>query len=245
MKRVDVAAITNRGLVRGGNEDCLAVFGWTAPEEMSGPVLLACRTADPVFLVVADGLGGHQAGEVASRYAVAALTSALPELTDEESVVRTFSRVHEDLLELGRQDSGLTGTATTATALLVTDDRIMVCHVGDSRAYYVEPGLVMQLTVDHADAAAGGALTQVLGGLPGRPVTPQVRFVEPAESLRFLVCTDGLHSYVDSAVLRECAAQGTALEAATALHDAAVAAGAPDNVTLCVADVWYEGERHD
>jgi serine/threonine protein phosphatase PrpC len=243
VKRVHVAAITSRGLVRDGNEDRVAVFGWLAPQEMSEPVVLASRTAEPVLVVVADGLGGHQAGEVASEFAVTALSAALPGLADDP--VRVFGRVHQDLLELGGSRPELTGTATTATALLIADDLITTCHVGDSRAYYVEPGLVTQLTTDDVDQVAGGALTQVLGGLPGREVVAHVRQVDTAESLRFLLCTDGLHSYVDAAVVRKNAALGTVFDAAEALHQAAVEAGAPDNVSVCVVDVWLGGEGHD
>ncbi|MFJ8958166.1 PP2C family protein-serine/threonine phosphatase [Lentzea sp. NPDC102401] len=243
MKRVDVAAITNRGLVRGGNEDRVAVFGWLAPQEMHEPVVLVRRTAEPLLMVVADGLGGHQAGEVASEFAVTALSTALRELAEDAAGV--FARVHQDLLELGEARTELSGMATTATALLVADDLIMICHVGDSRAYYVEPGLVSQLTADDVDPVAGGALTQVLGGLPGRDVVAQVRTVDQADSLRFLLCTDGLHSYVDPAVIRRRVALGTVFEAATGLHEAAVESGAPDNVSLCVVDVWLEGEGHD
>lgn len=243
MRRVHVAVITNRGLVRGGNEDRVAVFGWLAPQEMSEPVVLASRTSGPVLVVVADGLGGHQAGEVASEFAVTALSAALPELTGDAMGV--LGRVHRELLERGGSSPELTGMATTATALLITDDLITTCHVGDSRAYYVEPGLVTQLTTDDVDEVAGGALTQVLGGVPGRDFVAQIRAVEPAGSLRFLLCTDGLHSYVDAAVVREKVALGTVFDAAEALHQAAVDAGAPDNVSVAVVDVWLEGGGHD
>lgn len=245
MKRVDVAAVTGRGLVRERNEDSLGVFGWLAPEEMGEPVLLARRTSSPVLVVVADGLGGHQAGEVASRFAVTSLMAAQQEMIDGESAALVFERVHQGLLKLGREEPRLAGTATTATALFAADDQIFVCHVGDSRAYYVEPGLVTQLTADDVNEDAGGALTQVLGGVSDHPVAPQVRLVEPMESIRFLLCTDGLHSYVDSATVRDRVADGTVMRAASGLHEAAMAAGAPDNVSLCVVDVWFEGEGHD
>ncbi|MFD4669279.1 PP2C family protein-serine/threonine phosphatase [Lentzea sp. NPDC058450] len=239
MKRVEVAALTSRGLVRAGNEDRVSVFGWSAPREMTEPVLLTRETSEPVLVVVADGLGGHQAGEVASEFAVTALHTALPDVAADPA--RAFGRVHEDLLALGASQPELEGMATTATALLVTDV-ITICHVGDSRAYYVEPGFVSQLTTDHVEP--GGALTQVLGGRPGREVVPQVREVESAECSRFLLCSDGLHSYVDAAVVREGAALESSFGAARALLRAAVEAGAPDNVSVCVVTVWLEGEKN-
>ncbi|KOV86722.1 PP2C family serine/threonine-protein phosphatase [Nocardia sp. NRRL S-836] len=245
MTRVHVAAITCRGLVREHNEDSVGVFGWLAPQEMSAPVVLACKSPDSALVVVADGLGGHRAGEVASRFVVTRLIEALPELVDGESIARVFERAHEDLLKSGRDNADLTGTATTATALLVRRERVFLCHVGDSRAYYAEPGLIVPLTEDDVAEDASGALTQVLGGLPGHGVRPHLRVVEPAERQRFLLCTDGLHSFVDADVLREAAVLDTVHEAAEGLHAAAMAAGAPDNVSLCVVDVWREGEDHD
>lgn len=243
--RVDVAAITCQGLVRDHNEDSVGVLGWLAPREMGAPVVLACKNPAAALVVVADGLGGHRAGEVASRFVVTRLMAALPELTDGESMARLFERLHEDLLTLGQGNADLAGTATTATALLVCRERNFLCHVGDSRAYYAEPGLVMPLTVDDVDEDAAGALTQVLGGLPGRGVQPHVRMVEPAQRQRFLLCTDGLHSYVDAEVLRDGAVLSTAHDAAESLHAAAMTVGAPDNVSLCVVDVWREGEDDD
>ncbi|MGZ3145027.1 PP2C family protein-serine/threonine phosphatase [Lentzea chajnantorensis] len=245
MTRVHVAAVTCRGLVREHNEDRVGVLGWLAPVEMSAPVVLACRDPAAALVVVADGLGGHRAGEVASRHVVTRLTAALPEPADGESLARAFVDAHEELLELGRRDPELEGTATTATALLVRPDRSYLCHVGDSRAYYAEPGLVMPLTVDDVDEDAAGALTQVLGGVQGRRVDPHVRVVEPAARQRFLLCTDGLHSYVDEDVLKDAVVLDSAHDAAEALLAAAIAAGAPDNVSLCVVDVWREGENDD
>jgi PPM family protein phosphatase len=237
MITVTVAAMTSRGLVRSANEDRIGVCGWMSPMEMTDPVLVACIAAAPLAVAVADGLGGHQAGEVASHRAIAALMGRQGTLVDEAAVARQFRCIHDDLLHHGCEQLELRGMATTLTAVVVAGERLLVGSVGDSRAYYVEPGLVEQLTADDTDPFAGGALIQVLGGTAGTPITPQVSALDVAGGMRLLLCSDGLHSYVPPARLRELAAVGDPVAAARKLHRAALAVGAPDNVSLCLVEV--------
>lgn len=234
---VTIAAVTSRGLVRSANEDRIGVCGWTSPLEMTEPVLIVCVAESPLAIAVADGVGGHQAGEVASRRAVASLMDGQDSLRDEDAVAHWFRRIHDDLLHAGHERPELHGMATTLTAVVIVGERVVVCNIGDSRAYYVEPGLVQQLTEDDADPRTGGALIQVLGGMVNAPVTPRTSVLDVAGGVRLLLCSDGLHSSVPPGQLRDLAATCDPVAAARELHQAAVSVGAPDNISLCVVDV--------
>lgn len=235
---VTVTAMTGRGLRRTGNEDRVGVFGWLAPTDMAVPVTLRTKVFEPVVVTVADGLGGHLAGEVASTRAVEAFQADPARLTDGPAIAQRLRNIHADLLAAGTDRADWAGMATTLVAVVVCKDTVLVTGVGDSRIYYVEPGLVEQLTED--DAAENGALNQVLGGRPGETIDPQVVTNGVWDGLRLLLCTDGLHSYLDETELRKWLHDPDPATAAAALNDAVHAAGAPDNVSLCIVDIESE-----
>jgi serine/threonine protein phosphatase PrpC len=243
---VTVTAMTCRGLVRQANEDRVGVFGWCAPAEMSAPVSLRAAVDQPLVVVVADGLGGHPAGEVASAMAVEQCMADPVELAGSAGLTARLQSIHSGLLEAGRADQGRTGMATTLTAVVVTPDRVRVVNVGDSRAYYVEPGFVEQLTDDDVDPSGSGALSQVLGGRADRDIDPKAVTTELQDGIRLLLCTDGLHSYTDPGRLRELldAADDPAVIVA-ALHESVRQAGAPDNVSVCLVDIAVSEARDD
>lgn len=232
MSALTAVVATHRGAVRAGNEDRVGVFGWVAPVEQAVPVLLSIRSSGPAVVAVADGLGGHACGERASRLAVRWLLDALPRLDGPAALREELVRIHRELLRDAAADPARAGMGTTLVAALVLGDQVVLAHVGDSRAYHVEPGLVERLTDD--DAAGGGAITQCLGGLPGIEVHPHLvtQPVDPAA--RLLLCTDGLHSVVPAPLLRELLAEPDPVECVSRLMDAAAAGGAPDNVSVCL-----------
>jgi PPM family protein phosphatase len=232
---VTVTALSARGLVRTGNEDRVGVFGWLAPADAPGPVTLRQTVDAPLVVAVADGLGGHLAGEVASERAVAAWQAAPP--TDDVALVERFRSVHSGLLDAGATRPDWEGMATTLVVAVVCDDRVLVAGVGDSRVYHVEPGFVEQLTIDDLSPSGSGELTQVLGGRPGQEVSPKVMTSELRDGMRLLLCTDGLHSYLDQATLRELVTLPDPATAVRVLRDAVYAEGAPDNVSMCLVDI--------
>jgi PPM family protein phosphatase len=231
------ATIASRpGLVRPANEDAVGAFGWTAPRDAPRPVRLATHGGDPLVAVVADGLGGHRGGATASSLAVDRLLTAETALSSPEALVSVLRAVHAELLGLSADTVELRGLATTVVVIVVLPDQVLCAHVGDSRIYYVEDGLVQQLTED--DAATGsGALTQVLGGLPDTRIEPHVRALSRDLPARYLLCSDGLHGYVSREAIRDATAIADPLTAAETLIEAAYAAGAPDNVSICLLDV--------
>lgn len=231
---VIATVLTATGNVRPGNEDTVGTFGWLAPLEQQTPVVLATRGGGPLVAAVADGLGGHAAGEVASRYAIGRLMEAADRTGTPDGLRSVITEIHRELLARGAAEPRHAGMATTLAALVVTDTAVLCAHAGDSRVYYVESGLLDQLTTDDAIA---GVLEQCLGGRPGSRVDPHIRELRRDIPARYLICSDGLHGCVPHETIRDLAAGEDPLAAAAALAGAAYRAGAPDNISVCLVDV--------
>jgi protein phosphatase len=235
MLRFHRAGRSHSGLVRAVNED-------------SG-------FAGPSLVLVADGVGGAAAGEVASAtaaYVTSALALGRPD-ADPVALLSEAVRLTHEQLEVGTaQDPSRTGMGTTLTALLTDGARVALCQVGDSRAYLLRDGTLTQLTRDQTFVqllVEQGVITReqarrhprknvVLQALEaGHPAEPDVGLVDVRLGDRLLVCSDGLTDLVEDDQVRVCLEQPDAEEAAQALVDAALAAGGVDNVTCVVADV--------
>ena len=218
--------------------------------------------------VVADGMGGHQGGEIASLTACDALAVQFTRDADGhatvDDVVNAIEGANRAVHEKGNDDPDLTGMGTTVVAIAVVDDDngdevFAIANVGDSRAYRLSDGLFEQMTEDHslvADMVREGSLsaedaathpqrnilTRVLGVYDEVPV--DVITVIPHPGDRFVLCSDGLFNEVSddgiAAVLRRLA---DPTEAADELVRLAVQAGGRDNVTVVVVDVLADGDR--
>ena len=201
---------------------------------------------DEVTLIVADGMGGHVAGEVASRLAINAAASSRLSPADRVAVGNRAIRE-----EVGRQPN-LEGMGTTMTLLELHPNSIAhFAHVGDSRAYLLRGGELQQVTDDHtvlAEYVAAGKLTpEEAVNHPQRHMITRclglTRFVNIDEITidvetgdRFLLCTDGLNSMVDNDAIRQGLTEETPDAAVWKLVEMANAAGGQDNITVIVAD---------
>ena len=239
--RISIFAATDPGLVRGGNED----------SSFHGTTVLA----------VADGLGGHQAGEVASATAIDVIAPldgrafASPEEA-REALVDAVLEGNRAVLEQAMSDSAFWGMGTTMTAAVVVGDRwLQLAHVGDSRAYLVRPGEgLRQLTSDQtvvgelvrrgqltreeaAHHPERSVLTHAVGLDPDLEVeTPPPLELQPGDQV--LLCSDGLTDAIDDARIPEILqAHEDGQAACQALIDAANAAGGPDNITVALLRV--------
>ncbi len=226
--RVEAAARTHVGHVRQRNEDCAV---------LAGSVLQADRDAaewrgapGPVLVAALDGLGGHPDGDVASRTAAESLVA----YGDPQDVGAAIRAAHEGVLQAVAEGRGRAGMGTTVVAAVVTDDEVVVGSVGDSGLMVVDDGGLEQLTT--VDRAAFGGLTAFAGDGYDDP-DPHVRTLRPDGRLRLLLATDGLTDVLDEGTAAPLAREGSPSEAAAALVDATVEAGAPDNVTVVVLDV--------
>jgi protein phosphatase len=234
VSRATAIVLTSRGLERPTNQDSVGVLGWVAPAETGPPTTLSARSDGPAVVAIADGLGGHRAGEVASRLAVEELMAAAADLVSAEAVAGTYRRIHARLLDAAAQRPEWSGMATTLATVVVVNGTAIVGHVGDSRVYYAEPGLIEQLTTDDLAPGSSGALLQVLGGHPESRMDPHVTTVALEPGARFLLCSDGLHGSVVEPRLRALLADRDPVAAVDGLAVAAVAAGGPDNISICL-----------
>lgn len=232
-------AASDRGLLRQVNEDSAIA---------SGPLA-----------AVADGMGGHAAGDVASRIAIAALerlTSDVGPLQSQD-VLAAIETANAEILEAGATNASRNGMGTTLCGVAVVTvgglDHWMVFNVGDSRVYRADGSELAQITVDHSEVeemVASGMLTMIEAkDHPKRHVVTRSLGTDPAPLAdvwmfpptageRLVICSDGLPLELDDAVIREILElELDAQTAADALVAAAVAAGGRDNVTVVVVDV--------
>jgi protein phosphatase len=234
------AARSDVGQVRKGNED-------------SG-------YAGPRLLIVADGMGGHAAGELASATAVATLAEmADDELAQGEALTRLAAAVDAAGASIGEvvaDNPGLAGMGTTATALYWLPDgngaKIAIVHVGDSRAYLLRDGELSQITHDHTyvqtlvdagrisedEASVHPRRNLLMRALDGvQPVEPDLSIREARNGDRYLICSDGLTGTVSNTEIAEMLGTGEPTGTVIELVELALARGAPDNVTVVVAHV--------
>jgi protein phosphatase len=228
-----VGSATDVGRVRSANEDSHAVVD------------------DLGLFVVADGMGGHQAGEVASAAAVHTMVDGV---RDGRALDAAVAEANTEVFERASADPALRGMGTTITAArLGADDTLVVAHVGDSRAYLWRDGELTQITVDHslvAELVEAGALTEEEAERdPRRSMITRALGIEAEVEVdvytvalqpgdRVLLCSDGLTTMVPAGLLADTlATEADPATAAALLVDAANAAGGTDNITVVIADV--------
>ncbi len=214
---------------------------------------------DPPLFAVADGMGGAQAGEVASRLAAAAFREyhEADDLEPEERLKAIIGEANHRIYERAQSDTEVTGMGTTVTAALFEGAGVAIGHVGDSRAYRMRGGELKQLTSDHslvADLMRSGRLTaEEAESHPQRSVITRALGTDPdidVDTLTveaspgdlFLLCSDGLTSMVPDDEILELIQNGRSLESmAKALVKAANRSGGEDNITVVLFSV--EGEE--
>lgn len=235
-----VSARTAIGLARSGNED----------SAMTGSSLLA----------VADGMGGHAGGEVASAIALKTLADRSAVFTDvdidkdsaDDYFNSTIDEIDGALKVASDEDPALSGLGTTLTALFIRDNQAVLLHVGDSRAYRIRGASIEQLSVDHTvmqELLAAGTITQAdVAEHPQRSMLTQalmgsqtlsigLHIFDLKEGDRFILCSDGLSGVLTDKEIKTLVKSQSPNDAVAALVDATYINGAPDNVTIIVADV--------
>jgi PPM family protein phosphatase len=224
------------GLLREGNED----------SAYAGPHLLA----------VADGMGGHAAGEVASAATITSIAplDAMdpgPDLVG--ALADAVATANLRLQELITSDPAIEGMGTTLTALLWSEGYAALCHIGDSRAYLLRDGQFNQITHDHTlvqllvdggtisedDVATHPYRSLLLRTLDGRTIAePDLALLETYPGDRYLLCSDGLSGVVTEQTLHQTLTSVADLDKVTSrLVELAIKGGGPDNITCIVADV--------
>ena len=230
---------TDVGNVRDQNEDSLIVR--------------------PPLFVVADGMGGHAAGEVASEIAVNTISELAPDHADAEALGRAVEEANRDIINAAISGKGREGMGTTVTAAILERNHLVIAQVGDSRAYLLHNGEMTQLTRDHSLMAnmieAGqitpeearfhpnrSVITRALGNDPD--TIPDLYEINVEDGDRLLLCSDGLYSMLEddeiAAVMRRVS---DPQRCAAVLVNGAIAAGGHDNVTVIVADAEGQAQQ--
>jgi serine/threonine protein phosphatase PrpC len=238
-----VSALSHDGLVRDHNEDSLVAGAFTLCASVTrSPQTLLFPLGEPIVVAVADGLGGHPAGELASSLVVQALARAQSKLTDEAAIIQALRSCNELIFEVAARDRERTAMGPTVAGIVLTGENVIVFNVGDSRVYGVQDAGLLQLSVDDNAPALGGrrssVLTQTLGGsFVQEPVEPHMTSQPLATPARYLLCSDGLTDAVDDAVIAEILAAHDGYRAVFELWRATIEAGAPDNITVAVVEI--------
>jgi len=271
---VDISALTHTGHRRQNNEDQFFVAKATRALETLMTSLppgdVPDRTDELNYvMVVADGMGGHAAGEVASRLTITALVALALQIPDwilradpahvpeiERRARQAIQQVGSMLVERGRQDVSLRGMGSTLTGARSFGRELLIVHVGDSRAYLLRAGQLQRLTRDHTyaqmmvdaghsspdDAALSGVrhiLTNVLGGAVDE-VDVDVDLLGLEDADRLLLCSDGLTDGVDNDTIGATLQRAlSSREACERLVQLALDCGGHDNVTVIVASFEF------
>ncbi|MET8873670.1 PP2C family serine/threonine-protein phosphatase [Nocardia sp. NPDC004604] len=228
------AARSDRGLVRGNNEDSV----------YAGARLLA----------LADGMGGHAAGEVASQLMIAALAHLDDDEPGDDLLGKLNTATHEGNAAIAdhvEEEPELDGMGTTLTAILFAGKKLGLVHIGDSRAYLLRGGELAQITrddtfvqslVDEGRITPEQAHTHpqrslIMRALTGNEIEPTLIMREARAGDRYLLCSDGLSDVVSDETIANTMREGGTDECADRLIELALRSGGPDNVTVVVADV--------
>ncbi|MCU7824975.1 PP2C family protein-serine/threonine phosphatase [Kitasatospora sp. DSM 101779] len=249
MPYIAVSALSHEGLVRDHNEDSLAVGPWTlcATVTESPQTLLFPLGGTPVVVAVADGLGGHPAGEVASSLTARRLAAAGTALRSEDDVRGELRSCNAVLYDAADDDPDLTGMGTTVAGLVLSAEQVLVFNIGDSQVFEIAgppgaPELRLLSTDDSPPPPPGrrttNIVTSTLGGtVVRREVEPHLRRLPAAVGARYLVCSDGLTDPVPPEELAAVLAGEDDQRAAFELWRAAIEAGGPDNITLALVRI--------
>lgn len=224
---------TEIGNVREHNEDSLTML--------------------PPLFAVADGMGGHEAGEIASEITINTLNDLAPQSADAEALARAVVAANLNVIKAPSQGVGREGMGTTLTAAILEKERLVIAQVGDSRAYLLHNGSLQQLTRDHslmADMIEAGQLTEAEARVhPNRSVItraigsdphmqPDLYELNVETGDRLLLCSDGICGMIEDHEIASIMRQApSAQSCADQLVEAALAAGGFDNATAVVVDV--------
>ncbi len=229
---------THQGLVRSSNQDTLLV--------------------DQGIYGVADGMGGHNGGETASRVTAQVVKNALQgKQPDERALQTAVDAANRRVFDMARHDSSLSGMGTTLTFLCEAKDKVMLCHVGDSRAYLLRDGQLTQVTSDHSLVAEllekNMISPEAARTHPYRNVITRAVGVDPivdADILHhdtkpgdlWLICSDGLTNMVSDDIICTVLTESEEEEACDKLLALALENGGTDNITFVLCKVTEVAE---
>jgi PPM family protein phosphatase len=243
--------LTDIGCTRTTNQDSGRI---TLPADLER------RRDRGVLVMVADGMGGHQAGELASQWAIEVVNRVYYGGSGEPSadLVRAFQDANQHIYRHSREEESLHGMGTTCTALLLRRDRAFTAHVGDSRLYLIRGGEIYLMTEDHSavmELVKQGSLTLeearhhadrnvIIRALGSRPQVQVETWNEPLllrAGDQFLVCSDGLYERVEDEEMKNAVLSNPAPQACENLVEMAKQRGGYDNITVAIVRLKSRG----
>lgn len=248
LPRMEVALSlqTDVGCVREVNEDCVLVIQPGDPEVIARKGLL---------VLVADGMGGHSAGEVASNKAVEVISRVYYEQDgDPQSALKNaFNQASREIFEMSENDESLRGMGTTCTALVLKNGSALAAHVGDSRLYLVRGGQIYTMTEDHSEVMEmvkrglisleqarhhpdKNVILRAIGSHPEVEVSTWDEPMPVREGDRFLLCSDGLYDLVEDEEIKRVVEEEEPRSACENLIALAKQRGGYDNISVGVVN---------
>ena len=251
---IECVAFTHNGLVRSGNEDCILCDGWIRNQPMVDPIRFSVNTnpsSAPLF-ALADGLGGHSSGDVASQFVLSRLCTAIANSTaiSEASLSKLLQDIHRSLFDISGANSSYRGMGATVVGLVADPSgALFLFNVGDSRIYRREDRFLQLLTKDDRleasaygetglDSHANSSLLQCLGGVNEFvEIVPHVsRFEMPEVRETYLLCSDGVSDLLTQDQMEESISESLETTVQT-LFDRVRNAGAKDNVSIMIVEI--------
>ena len=237
MNRLRVLAFTDVGLRRKRNEDAVLVAGWLCQSHDGVLVTMDFAPAAPFVCVVADGMGGHAGGNVASKLALTVIAERSPQWRTVEDVATTVAYANDQVRGAG-VETGLEGLGTTIAGLCLAADGIIAFNVGDSRVYSITGGQPQQLSHDDSVYDVNGQPTNVITQSVGQqgPVQTHVTTM-PMQPGTYLICSDGVSGMLTNAELRAAVMPVEHADCAANIIKATRSKGAEDNFSFVIVDI--------
>jgi PPM family protein phosphatase len=248
---LSVVAFTHQGKKRNHNEDTIAVGQWVRNRPMWRPERSLHPVNDlPFVCLIADGMGGHAAGEIASRHAAYGITDRARDLGSEAGIAEYLRKINQNLFDLMIEDPSKQGMGTTIAGLSITQDKVFVFNVGDSRIYREQNGYLRQISIDdsndvptYGDDEAQrqkktGVLTQALGGASNYiEIEPHIAIEELRDGQKYLICSDGLSDMVDIDTMEACLSDNDMEKSTHNFFEKAIDGGGEDNISILMIHI--------
>ena len=249
--RMRVAAMTHSGKLRPDNEDCIGIADWLRTSPMSSAIAIECLTDEQRVCVVADGMGGHAGGKIASMMIVRDVLDSAPRVDSDESIVAALAHANQRVFDAMDASPALRGMGATVVGVVARASALQLFNIGDSRGYVRSDNHLRLLTIDDTSAfssansrertgQSGHGITGSIGGVPSfTPISPHLvsRGIAPGD--RYVLCSDGLTDMLDQDAIESCL-EVDAAASVQRLVSAALSAGGEDNISVMIID-FLEG----
>jgi protein phosphatase len=234
---INVRAFTDVGLVRKRNEDAILVAGWFSQSHEGSLVTMDFAPTAPFVCAVADGMGGHVGGDLASRTALNVISERSHHWRTADDVEATLVETNELVRSIGTE-ADLRGLGTTVAGLCLTGDGIVVFNVGDSPVFSITDGVLTQLSIDDSVFDAQGRPTNIITQSLGQfvPVRPHLT-VLPLQAGTYLMCSDGVSGVMTPDDLAAAVLQSDLDDIATDIIATTRENGAHDNFSFIIVEI--------